>query len=125
MTSERTLLQNRAIAVIVGLCLIAIAVLSWLRIKEPAPFPHHPFQILGLIFAIFITASIAYRSTFRGDQIVFGAATGALVLAALTAALSLSPSEILLIAGGKAILWTVAALTSLIVLVRGFTISVH
>jgi hypothetical protein len=72
-----------------------------------------------LAFSVFITASIAYRSTFTGDRVVFGVATAAFALAALTAAFSLAPSVMLIVAAAKALLWTFAAVASAIVLVRG------
>jgi hypothetical protein len=120
MNSERGLLESRTAAAVVGLCLSFVAAISWLGITKPTSFPRDPFHILGLAFSVFITSSIAYRSHFAGDRVVFGLSTAAFVLVAITAAFSLAPSMMSIVAVAKALMWTTAAVTSVILLMRGF-----
>jgi hypothetical protein len=120
MPSEpRGVLQNRTAVVLVLLALSFITVQSWLRITRPSPFPRDPVELFGLAFSIFITACIAFRSSFAWDRTVFGVALIALVMAGITGVFSLAPSVMFAFAAAKAIMWTTAAVASAVVLVRG------
>ena len=95
------------------------AVLSWTKVSTPTAFPRDLFHMFGLGFAIFITVSIATRSPSIADRVVFGAVAGAFLLILLKAAVSFSPSSMSIVEGLKASMWTVAAIASLVVLVKG------
>jgi len=116
------LLQNRPILIAILLFCSYESTASWLTIARHHRFPHDPVSIFGLAFSIFITASITYKSRFLGDRVVFGSATGAFALIAITAA-PLSPPAMFAVETGKSFMWTVAAVVSLTVLVRGFKTS--
>jgi len=119
MTAHQGLLQNRAILIVVLLTCLYGSAVSWFSITSRVVSKEGPvFLILGLVCAIFITASIAFRSQFRGDQVVFGAFAGALVLAIVKAMVPLGLHAMLALNAAKSLLWTIAALVSLIVLVQ-------
>ncbi len=113
-------LLNRPLAAVAAIGCSYVAVLSWLSISRHTTFPRSPISIFGLLFAIFITASLTYRSRLIGDRLVFGAVTAAFVSAGITAALSLNPFAMLVVVTTKSLMWTTAAIASVIVLVRGF-----
>ncbi len=120
MASVRGLLQNRPAVVVAVLAFWFVAAQSWLGIAKPTAFPRDLVHIFGLAFSIFITTSITYRSPFAGDRVVFGTATAAFVLAGVTAAFSLGPSAISVVAVVESLMWTIAAVASAVVLVRDF-----
>jgi hypothetical protein len=74
------------------------------------------------LFLIFIAVSIAYRSSFWADRVVFGALAGVGAMIAVRA-VSLTPAAMLAVNVAKSSMWTIAALISLIVLVRSFETS--
>jgi hypothetical protein len=120
MKSTQEGLLNRPLAAVAAIGSSYVAVLSWQAISRHSAFPRSPISIFGLLFAIFITASLTYRSRLLGDRLVFGAVTAALVSAGLTAVLSSNPLAILVVVTTKSLMWTTAAIASVIVLVRGF-----
>lgn len=111
-------LQNRTASVVVGSILSVVSVQSWLGTNRPATL-RNPVEFFGLAFSIFITASVATRSTFIWDRVVFGVATAALVLAAITAVFALPPSTYLAVITAKSLLWTISAVACVTILVRG------
>ena len=111
-------LQHRAFAVVIAVGCSYGAVGSWLSISRHTTFPRNPISICALLFAIFISASLTYRSRFVGERVVFGGASAALVLAGITT-LSFAPSTMSVIVTAKSVLWTVSAVASAIILVRG------
>lgn len=118
MTSfRRGILENRASAAAVFILFSCLAVWSWASMSG-----HHlaadPIYLGGLVFAIFIVGSIAYRSRVSADRVAFGFAAGAFLLA-MIATVPLSPAAILVVKGAKSLMWTVAAIVGLVVLVRG------
>jgi hypothetical protein len=118
MTSRRGLLENRA-AVIGGVIFfLSVSAWSWLTVTRYERFPHDPIHIFGVLFSVFITVSIAYRSPFWADRVVFGAAAAASLLIAVTVT-SLSPLAMFAVNVACAFMWTIAGLVSLIVLARG------
>jgi hypothetical protein len=74
--------------------------------------------ILGLIASIVITASIAVRSTFLGDRVVFGAAAAAFVLWLLRSSLSLDPFATSVVNVLASLMWVIGAVASLVILIR-------
>jgi len=74
------------------------------------------------VFVIFITVSIAYRSSFWADRVVFGAVAGAFALVVVRA-VSLTPAAMFAVDVACAFMWTIAGFVSLIVLARGFKTS--
>jgi hypothetical protein len=118
MPAPRGLLQNRAILIVVLLACLYGSASSWLSVTKQAVSRGDPILIIGLLFAIFITASIASRSKFRGDRVVFGAFAGALVLATIGVTVPLGYRAMVVVSAVKSLLWTIAALASLAVLVR-------
>jgi hypothetical protein len=120
MTAHQGLLQNRALLIVVLLTCLYASGVSWLSttkrvVPTERPVPLFIFCLAGVIF---ITASIAYRSKLREDKIVFGAYGGALALAMVKAIVPLGLRAILALNAAKSFLWTIAALVSLIFLVR-------
>jgi hypothetical protein len=115
------LLQNRVILLAVLLASLYGSAVSWLSLNgpgEPRTGEHTPILIVGLACAIFISAAIAVRSEFRGDRAVFGALAGALLLAALGPIAPPATGVLLAINAGRALLWTAAALGSVVLVVR-------
>lgn len=122
---RRGLLQNRVILFAVLLASLYGSAVSWLALNGPGgprAGVHTPILIVGLASAVFISAAIAVRSDFRGDQAVFGALAGALLLAALGPILPAATGVLLAVSAGRALLWTAAALGSVVLLVRGFAL---
>jgi len=71
-----------------------------------------------MIFVSFVAASIAIRSSFLGDRVVFGAAAGAFVLWTIRALLaSANPGATLVIDRLVSLLWAIGAIASLVLLV--------
>jgi hypothetical protein len=90
---------------------------SWLWVTRYLRFPHDPLDVFGLAFAIFITASITYRSPLFADRVVFGGATAVLVLEAVRAA-PLPSAWMLALRTAEALVWTIAAGVCAVALVR-------
>lgn len=124
MTAPEGLLKNRTAVIVAVLFCLVESVWSWLSITRLVRLPEHPInifylvEIFGFAFCIFITGAIAYRSPFWGDRIVFAPAAGIFVLAMVTATIPLTPLAILTVNVADSLLWTIAALASLIVLAR-------
>jgi hypothetical protein len=122
MAPTRGLLENRPILIGILLFCLYQCVMSWLTIARYGRFPHDPVSIFGLTLAAFIAAAITFRSSLFADRLVFGAITVTLVLTAVRMA-RLTSSEMLVVKGADALMWTAAAAVSLAVLLRGFNIS--
>lgn len=122
MNSRGGLLRNRIILLAVVLTSLYGSVVSWLSLnglEKHFQAGRMPILTLGLVCAIFISTSIAIRSKFRGDRVVFGALAGAFVLATIKLVLPLATEGLLAINTVKALLWTIAVLASVVVLIRG------
>jgi hypothetical protein len=117
-------LENRTFLILAVLFCAVESVWSWLSIVR-VQLPENPASIFGLIniffytLLIFAIVSIAYRSRFWGDRVVFGIFAGVAVLIAIKATVPLTRSSILTVNVVKSSMWTIAALVSLSVLVRG------
>ena len=121
---SRGLLENRT-ALILALLFFAVeSVWSWLSIRR-VQLPENPASIFGLVniffymLLTFAIVSVAYRSRFWGDRVVFGIFAGVIVLIAVKAAVPLTRQSMLAVNVAKSSMWTIAALVSLSVLVRG------
>jgi len=123
MESVRGLLQHRTAVAVVLFIFLVVSVQSWLGIMKPVVSPrHNPVELFGLVFSIVLTGAIAYGSSrLVWDRVVFGSANAALILAAVTAIFSVAPPTGLVIQAAKSLLWTVAAVASLVCLIRGLS----
>jgi hypothetical protein len=101
-------------------CCLSLSIWSWLSMRH-AYFPEDAIHIFGLVFSIFVTAAIACRSSFWADRVVFGAVAIAFVIAMVEATIALAPPVLLAVNAAKSFMWTIAALVSLVVLVRQFS----
>jgi hypothetical protein len=86
-------------------------------LRPSRPHERDLILILGLIASIVITASIAVRSTFSRDRVVFGAAAAAFVLWLVRSLLSLGPSATSVINAFAWLMWVIGAIASLVILV--------
>lgn len=122
MAWARGVLQNRPI--LIGILLVCLyeTVTVWMTVMKYNRHPYTPVGVLGLAFAAFITTSIAYRSRFIADRVVFGAFT---VISLLTAVrmTGLTSVAMLAVNATEASMWTIAAAVSMTVLLRTFKVS--
>jgi hypothetical protein len=127
MTSQRGLFENRTTLVAVPLVSISLSVWSWLSIAKHAQ--REPLNIFGVanvvcyVFLLFGAASVAFRAPFWADRVVFGVIAAVALLIAIKAMVPLTFVEMLAVNVAKSIMWTIAAIVSLVVLVRGFRTS--
>ena len=120
MTSVRKgVLGGRASAVAVFILFSCLGAWSWASITSSHHLARDPIYVGGLLFAIFITGSVAYRSPLPMDRVAFGAAAVAFLLATLATVAPLGSTAILVVRGVKSLMWTLAAVVGLLVLVRG------
>jgi hypothetical protein len=91
---------------------------SWSSLTKGVQPREDLITVAFLLFAIFISASIAYTTVFWRDRMVFGAAAGAFALDALRAA-PLPTAARLPVDVAHALMWTVAAAASLMALASG------
>jgi len=122
MNAPQGLLSSRRVLPWVSLFCVIESVWSWASITRGVRHHENFINILCFAFVIFIAVSIAYRSSFWADRIVFGAVAGAFVLVVVRAA-SLTPATMLAVDVAYAFMWTIAASVSLIVLALGFRAS--
>jgi hypothetical protein len=119
MTSVRNgVLGGRASALAAFILFSCLAVWSWATITSSHHAARDPIYLGGLLLAILITGSVAYRSPLSMDRVAFGAAAVAFLLATVATAAPLSPTAILVVRGAKSLMWTLAAVVGLVVLVR-------
>ena len=124
MSMPRGRLENRTFLILAVLFCAVESVWSWLSIRR-VQLPENPASIFGLVSIFFYTllifaiASVAYRSRFWGDRVVFGIVAGVAVLIAIKATVPLTPPSMLVVNVAKSSMLTIAALVSLSVLVRG------
>ena len=113
MASVHGLLQNRKAAIVISLCLAYVAAVSWMNISKTIAFPTDPIHVFGLAFSIFVAGSITFRSSFAGDRIVFGAATVAFALVAITMSFPMPRYAMLIVVVTKSLAWTTGAVSSI------------
>jgi hypothetical protein len=124
MSIPRGILKNRTFLISTVLFCAVESVWSWLSIRR-VQLPENPASIFGLVNIVFHTllifgiASIAYRSPFWGDRVVFGIVAGVTALIAVKATVPLTRPSMLAVNVAKSSMLTIAALVSLSVLVRG------
>jgi hypothetical protein len=124
MSMSRGLLENRTVLVLALLFFATESVWSWLSIRR-VQLPENPANIFGLVniffymLLIFAIVSVAYRSRFWGDRVVFGIVAAVTVLIAIKVTVPLTRPSMLVVNVAKSSMWTIAALVSLNVLARG------
>jgi len=124
MSMPRGVLENRTFLILAALFFAVESVWSWLSIRR-VQLPENPASIFGLVniffysFFIFAVVSVAYRSRFWADRVVFGIFAGVTVLIAIKATVLLTRPSMLAVNIAKSSMMTIAALVSLSVLVRG------
>jgi len=130
MSMPRGLLENRTLLILAVLFFAVESVWSWLSIRR-VQLPENPASIFGLVNILFYTllilaiVSIAYRSRFWRDRVVFGIFAGVTVLIAIKATVPLTRPSMLAVNVAKSSMWIIAALVSLSVLVRGSNTSLR
>jgi O-antigen/teichoic acid export membrane protein len=122
MAPTQGLLQNRAILIGILLACSYETVALWVTITKYSGHPYTLGGVFGLAVAAFIAASITYRSRFFADRVVFGPIA---VICVLTAArmTHLNSVAMLIVKTAEAVMWTIAAAVSVVVLLRGFKAS--
>jgi len=122
MTSlRRGVLEGRGSASAVFILFSCLGAWSWASITSSHHLTRDPVYVGGLLFAIFITGSVAYRSPLSMDRAAFGAAAAAFLLATVATTLPLGPIAVMVVKAAKSLMWTIAAAVGLLVLVRGAT----
>ncbi|HET7206026.1 MAG TPA: hypothetical protein VFI95_05535 [Terriglobales bacterium] len=120
MTNIRKgVLEHRAGAIVAFILFSCLSAWSWASITSSHHLDRDPVYLGGLLFAIFITVSVAFRSPLAVDRIAFGAAACAFLFAGVATVKPLGPDAILVVRGAKSLMWTLAAVVGLVVLVRG------
>jgi hypothetical protein len=121
---RRGILENRTILILTILLCAVFSVWSWLSVRH-VYLPENPASIFGVINVVFYTllifgiGSVAFKSRFWGDRAVFGIVAGVIALIAVKAMVPLTLASTLAVNAAKSSMWTIAALISLTVLVRG------
>ena len=117
-------LENRTFLILTVLFCTVESVWSWLSVRR-VQLPENHASIFGLFniffypLLVFAILSIAYRSRFWGDRVVFGIVAGVIGLIAVKATAPLTRPSMLAVNVAKSSMWTIAALICLSVLVRG------
>jgi len=119
MSQPHALLLSRTERVLLSLFCLVESVWSWASIARGVGYRVDLVTALFSLLLVFIVGSIAYRSSFWGDRVVFSAIAGVFALAVVRAA-SLPPAAMLALDVAHAFAWTIAALMSLIILLRSF-----
>jgi hypothetical protein len=122
MSLRKGILTNRAALALVSLFCLIEGIWSWVSIVSAAPRREDMIDLAFFAFVVFIAVSIAARSSFWADRVVFGAVACAFALIVIRAA-SLTPGAIFAIDVAHALMWTIAACVSLMVLAFGFQAS--
>ena len=118
MAPRHGLLENRLFTVGTLLFCSYESVSSWLTITKYGRFPHDPVTVFGLAFVVFCSTSITFRSPFFADRVAFGAITVTFLVMAMRMA-PLTSVAMLAAKAIEALMWTIAATVSLVVLLRG------
>lgn len=119
MSQPQTLLINRTERALLSLFCLVESVWSWASIARGIGYRVDLVTALFSLLLVFIVGSIAYRSSFWGDRVVFSAIAGVFALAVVRAA-PFPPTAMLALDVAHAFAWTIAALMSLIILARTF-----
>src|SRR5438093_13462877 len=119
MTSTQSaVIRNRAAAMVAMVfCAFEALPQSLTTFSKSALHGRDPLLIFGFIASIFITTSIAMRSSFVGDRIVFGAAAVAFFLRLITNLVSPSGSAASVISVFVSLAWSIGAVGALVVLI--------
>ena len=122
MASQKAVLRNRA-ALLGALIFctyeaLPTALTSVRAVRQTAPLAHDPVYVLALMVCLAASVSVAIRSSFVGDRVVFGAAAGAFVLWLVTAVISPGPVAMRVINRCISVIWAIAAVASFIILIH-------
>lgn len=122
MNFSQGILNRRLALVLVTLFCLIEAVWSWANIVRG--FRHHT-DLTTALFSMFlslIAVSIAFRSSFRADRVIFGtfAVVGALIAAS---AAPLTPTAMLAVEVAKSGMWSFSTLVGLAILVAAAGLS--
>jgi len=124
MTMSPAVLRNRLAALCaLVFCIYAAlpqSITSLRSISGPTPHRRDPIMIFGLVASVVITGSIASRSRFVGDRVVFGAGAAAFLLWLVTALVLPGRLAMSVINGFVSLLWAIGAAASLVILVFAF-----
>ena len=121
---RRGTLENRTTLILTALFCTVFSVWSWLSVRH-VYLPENPASIFGVVSLVFYTllifgiGSVAFKSRFWGDRAVFGIVAGVIALIVVKATVPLTLATTLAVNVAKSSMWTIAALISLTVLVRG------
>jgi hypothetical protein len=118
MNQPQALLNDRRACVAVSLFCVVESAYSWISIAKGVRKTEDLITALFTLFLIFAALSIAYRSSFWADRVVFSALAGAGGLVVLRA-VHLPRTALNVIVVAYALLLTIAGIVSLIVLARG------
>lgn len=113
MNPRPGLLYNRKALVLVTLFCLVETVWSWVSITKGARQHDNLIVAPFALCLTFIAASIAYRTSFWADRVIFGAIAGGFALIAARAA-SPTLAAMLVVDFAHALMWTSAAIVSLI-----------
>src|SRR5438270_10080360 len=106
-SARRGILESRGNAVAIFMIFSGFGAWSWYSITA-SHFARDPIYLCGVLFAIFITLSLAWRSSLPADRITFGAVALAFVLDILSTVTPFSRSVAIAINGAKASMLTIA-----------------
>lgn len=120
MTSEKPgVLRNRAALLFALLvCIYEALPASITSLRPGGSNGRDPILIFGLTASIVITLSIATRSAFIGDRIVFGAASAAFILWLIRSIFLFGPFAGSIVSLLVSFIWAVGALACLTLLIR-------
>lgn len=119
---NQALLENRTAQVLVlALCSIE-SVWSWASISRGAQHKESITYVFLYALVTFVAVSIAHRSSSLADRIVFGAIGGAFALLVIRN-IPLTSNALLAINTAYAVMWTIAAVVTAVVLARSFKLS--
>jgi hypothetical protein len=123
MTSQRpSVLTNRtALVCALAFCVYQALPRSMTTLSSfKAVNDRDPLFFVWAAIATFIATSIAVRSWFLGDRVVFGVAAGAFVISVVRRLVSPSPSIDLVLGGLDSLAWASAAVTCLVLVLSGW-----
>jgi hypothetical protein len=91
---------------------------SWTSIARGTHYGENVSALPFFVFLLFVAVSIARRSSFWADRVVFWTIAGICVLASVRT-FALTPESRFIINTLHALMWTTAGFVSLMVLIRG------
>src|SRR3989441_7907444 len=111
--SLQALLNKRAACALVSLFCLVECVWSWASITKGVRHREDLINTLIFAFVIFIAVSIAYRSSFWADRVVFGAVAGAFALVSVPA-VDFAPAAMVAGDEGHPFMWPIGVFGRLV-----------